>query len=116
MDISIEFLIRAGQAGTADALREYSERRLSFALRRFAHKIQHVMLRLVDVNGPRRGIDSRCSITAKLVDGRRVFVEANAGWPFALRVLRDNRRALLVVPITDPSPASEVAEHYWRAA
>jgi ribosome hibernation promoting factor len=83
MDISIEFLIRAGQAGTADALREYSERRLSFALRRFAHKIQHVMLRLVDVNGPRRGIDSRCSITANLVDGRRVFVEANAAWPFA---------------------------------
>ena len=83
MDISIEFLIRAGQAGTADALREYSERRLSFALRRFAHKIQHVMLRLMDVNGPRRGIDSRCSITANLVDGRRVFVEANAGWPFA---------------------------------
>ncbi len=34
----------------------------------------------------------------------------------ALRMLRDNRRALLVVPITDPSPASEVAEHYWRAA
>ena len=83
MDISIEFLIRAGQVDTADALREYAGRRLSFALRRFAHKIQHVMLRLVDVNGPRRGIDSRCSITANLVDGRRIFVEANAAWPFA---------------------------------
>ena len=80
---SIEFLIRAGQVDTADALRDYSERRLSFALRRFAHKIQHVMLRLVDVNGPRRGIDSRCSITANLVDGRRIFVEADAAWPFA---------------------------------
>jgi putative sigma-54 modulation protein len=82
MDTSIEFLIRAGQVDTADALREYAERRLSFALRRFVHKVQHVMVRLVDVNGPRRGIDSRCSIAADLVDGRRIFVEADAGWPF----------------------------------
>jgi putative sigma-54 modulation protein len=83
MDPSIEFLIRAGQVATADALREYAERRLSFALGRFAHRIQHVRVRLVDVNGPRRGVDSRCSMTAKLVDGRRVFVEASAAWPFA---------------------------------
>jgi putative sigma-54 modulation protein len=82
MNTSIEFLIRAGQVDTAEALREYAERRLSFALGRFAHKIQRVMVRLVDVNGPRRGIDSRCSITADLVDGRRIFVEANAAWPF----------------------------------
>jgi putative sigma-54 modulation protein len=83
MDTSIEFLIRAGQADTAKALREYAERRLSFALRRFAHQVQHVTVRLVDVNGPRRGVDSRCSITANLVDGRRIFVEASAAWPFA---------------------------------
>lgn len=83
MDTSIEFLIRAGQVDTADALREYAERRLSFALRRFARRIQHVTVRLVDVNGPRRGVDSRCSIAANLVDGRRIFVEASAAWPFA---------------------------------
>jgi ribosome-associated translation inhibitor RaiA len=82
MDTAIEFLIRAGQADTADALREYAERRLSFPLRRFAHKIQRVSVRLVDVNGPRRGIDSRCSITASLADGRQIFVEANTAWPF----------------------------------
>ena len=82
MDTSIEFLIRAGHVDTADALREYAERRLSFAIRRFAHKIQDIMVRLVDVNGPRRGIDSRCSITVNLVDGRRIFVEADAAWPF----------------------------------
>jgi ribosome-associated translation inhibitor RaiA len=82
MDTSIEFLIRAGQADTADALREYAERRLSFALRRFAHQVQHVTIRLVDVNGPRRGVDSRCSINANLVDGRRIFVEGSAAWPF----------------------------------
>ena len=82
MDTSIEFLIRAGQADTADALREYAERRLSFALRRFARQVQRATVRLVDVNGPRRGVDSRCSITADLVDGHRIFVEASAAWPF----------------------------------
>lgn len=83
MNMSIEFLIRAGQVETAAALREYAERRLSFALRRFAPRIQHVIVRLVDENGPRRGVDSRCSMTADLVDGRRIFVEASAAWPFA---------------------------------
>jgi putative sigma-54 modulation protein len=83
MDTSIEFLIRAGRLETADVLRVYAERRLSFALRRFAPRVQHVVVRLVDVNGPRRGVDSRCSMTASLTDGRRIFVEASAAWPFA---------------------------------
>ena len=34
----------------------------------------------------------------------------------ALRVLRDNERALLVVPIAEALPASKAAEHYRRAA
>ena len=83
MDTSVEFLIRAGQLDTVDALREYAERRLSFALRRFIPRIQHVVVRLVDTNGPRRGVDSRCSIATNLVDGRRIFVEAIAAWPSA---------------------------------
>ena len=83
MDASIEFLIRAGQSDTSDALREYAQRRLSFTLRRFAHRIRRVMFRLVDENGPRRRVDTRCSITAELGDGRRMFVEASAAWPFA---------------------------------
>jgi hypothetical protein len=56
MNNSIEFLIRAGQPDTVDALREYAERRLSFALRRFADQVQDVTVRLVDVNGPRGGV------------------------------------------------------------
>jgi nucleotide-binding universal stress UspA family protein len=34
----------------------------------------------------------------------------------ALRVLRDNTRALLVVPILEAVPASETADHYRSAA
>ena len=42
------------------------------------HGLRHVTVRLVAENGPRRGVDSRCSITANLVDGRQLFVEATA--------------------------------------
>lgn len=83
MNISIEFLIRAGQVETVDALREYADRRLAFAVRPFAHRIQFLTVRLVDMNGPRGGVDGRCSITAMLADGRRIFVEATEAWPTA---------------------------------
>jgi putative sigma-54 modulation protein len=83
MDIPIDFLIRAGRHDTVDALREYAGHRLSFTLRRFAHRIRRVNLRLVDVNGPRGGVDSRCSIVAELTDRGHLFVDAIAAWPFA---------------------------------
>jgi putative sigma-54 modulation protein len=83
VDIPIDFLIRAGRHDTVDALREYAGHRLSFTLRRFVHRIRRVNLRLVDLNGPRRGVDSRCSIVAELTDGGQLFVDAIAAWPFA---------------------------------
>lgn len=83
MEQPIEFVIRDARADTAETLREYAVRRLSFALRPFDRRIQRVIVRLVDLNGPRRGIDSRCSITADLTDGRRIFVDATTAQPFA---------------------------------
>ena len=83
MDIPVEFLIRAGQVETIETLREHAARKLSVALRPFQAQIRHVNLRLVDVNGPRRGVDARCAISADLVNGQRLFVEATAAWPVA---------------------------------
>ena len=83
MDIPIDFLIRAGQVETIEALREHAARKLSVALRPFQVQVHRITLRLVDVNGPRRGIDSRCAISADLVNGQRLFVEATAAWPVA---------------------------------
>jgi ribosome-associated translation inhibitor RaiA len=83
VDIPIDFLIRAGHAETIEALQEHAERKLSFALRRFHDQVRHITVRVVDVNGPRRGVDSRCSITADLIDGPRLFVDATEAWPFA---------------------------------
>ena len=82
MDMPVDVVVRDGQSN-ADSLREYARHRLSFAVRRFRHRIVRVAIRLVDLNGPRRGLDSRCSMTADLIDGRQIFVSATAVWPFA---------------------------------
>lgn len=83
MDIPIEFLIRAGQVETTEALRNHAARKLSVALRPFQAQVHRIALRLVDLNGPRRGVDTRCSIAAELVNGQRLFVDATAAWPVA---------------------------------
>ena len=83
MDIPIEFLIRAGQAETAEALREHAVRKLAFVLRPFQAHVRRITLRLVDVNGPRRGGDSRCSIAVDLTSGPQLFVDATEAWPLA---------------------------------
>ena len=83
MDLQIEFLVRGVRSDTTEALREYAMRRLEFAVRRFRHLVRRETIRLMDENGPRRGVDTRCSIAAELVDGRQVFVEATAAVPFA---------------------------------
>ena len=83
MTHAIEFLIPADRADTAAVLREFTTRRLSFALRRFDDRVRHVTVRFVDLNGPRRGVDSRRSMALDLVGGRRIVVEATTAWPFA---------------------------------
>jgi ribosome-associated translation inhibitor RaiA len=42
-----------------------------------------VTLRLVDDNGPRRGIDTRCQLTLHLPNGDALLVEATSAWPTA---------------------------------
>ena len=91
MDMQVEFYVRGGRDDTTASLREYVFRRLSFAVRRFKHRVHHLTVRLVDENGPRRGVDSRCSITADLAGGGQLFVEATAAWPFTAITLAAGR-------------------------
>jgi ribosomal subunit interface protein len=57
------------------ALRTHAERRLLFAVGRFGRRVQSVMLRMDDVNGPRGGADKRCQIVARLAPWGDVRVE-----------------------------------------
>jgi putative sigma-54 modulation protein len=91
MDVPIDFVIRSVSATDPTALRAYAERRLAFALRRFEHRARRVLVRVGDLNGPRGGVDSRCSITLRMRDGRHIDVEAVTAWPFASITLAAKR-------------------------
>jgi ribosome-associated translation inhibitor RaiA len=91
MDVPVEFLIRGARRETADVVREFATRRLAHAVGRLRHGVRRLTVRLVDQNGPRGGVDSRCSITVARRDGGRIFVEATAAWPFAAITLAAGR-------------------------
>lgn len=82
MEHAIEITMDHVNPEIAPQLRGYAERRVTFALRRFQQHVRHVRLRVTDVNGPRNGVDARCSISAHLLNGKRLFVEATTAWPF----------------------------------
>ena len=82
MEHAIEITLDHVDPEIAPQLRAYAERRLSFALRRFQEHVRHLRLRMTDVNGPKHGVDARCSVTAQLTNGKQLFVEATTAWPF----------------------------------
>lgn len=57
------------------ALQGHAERRLLFALGRFAARLDAVQVRLFDVNGPRGGPDKGCQMVARLARWGAVRVE-----------------------------------------
>lgn len=58
-----------------DTDRELISRRLAFALSRFGHRIRRVTVRVTDENGPKGGIDKRCSLEAVLERGGKIQAE-----------------------------------------
>jgi ribosome hibernation promoting factor len=67
-----------------DKLKDHLERRLRFALGRFAARIDRVRVRLSDVNGPRGGVDKQCRIAVALIPRGGVMVGGSGRDPFAL--------------------------------
>lgn len=71
----------------AAELRELSEHRVRFTLRRLSWQVPHVEVQMSDVNGPRGGIDKRCQVKLK-TDGAGSLVVASvaADWRTALDI------------------------------
>jgi ribosome-associated translation inhibitor RaiA len=69
---------------TAD-LKDFVERRIHFALGRFAGRIKALSAPLADVNGPREGMDKCCAIR----------VNAGYGGPLFVRERQDNIYAVV---------------------
>ncbi len=58
-----------------DALREQTERRLRFALGGLGSRLGRVGVTLADENGPRGGVDKRCTVRLKLPAQPAIVIE-----------------------------------------
>lgn len=72
----IRVLSRSHQAGIDNELAV--RRRSSFILDRFADVIREIRVRIVDINGPKGGIDQTCEVGVELTDGRLLRTVARA--------------------------------------
>lgn len=79
----MKMLIRGRGIEIDRRLRAHLERRLEFALGRFAPRLDRVEVRLSDVNGPRGGLDTRCAIRLVWRGGETALVEALQAGPFS---------------------------------
>ena len=86
-----------------------AQKRLEFALGRFAGRVRSLTVRLTDLNGPRGGRDKKCLIAIRLGHPRRAIVIEDVDSDAALVVSRAADRAARAV-----SRAVESAGA-WRA-
>jgi ribosomal subunit interface protein len=68
--------LRTSNVQTSVPLEAHVAHKLELALRRFTHRVERVLVRLVDVNGPRGGTDKRCRMSATLSGAPSIIVEA----------------------------------------
>ena len=81
----MNFSIRGRHIELTAALLAHVERRLRFALSRFGQKIRQVAVQLLDLNGPRGGLDKQCRVTVTLSPSGKVMVGAtDADLPTAI--------------------------------
>ncbi len=57
--------VRVRGLAASSALHRHAVGRVEQELRRVAHEITHVVVRITDMNGPKGGLDKRCSIVAR---------------------------------------------------
>jgi len=80
----MQVLFKSGHSQAAD-LRDLTERRVRFVLRRLGWLVPRAEVQMSDVNGPRGGIDKRCQVELR-TDGAGTVVVASVAtdWRTAL--------------------------------
>lgn len=71
----MELEIHGKRVGHSAALEQHVKDRLQAALDRHESRIDRVVVRLDDVNGPKGGNDMRCRILVRLARGWQVLIE-----------------------------------------
>src|SRR5579864_8541544 len=70
--------VRGRAVEITEMVRRYAERRLGFALDRFAERIRIVRLKVGDMNSSRGGVDKRCQLTISLAHSSPMTLESRA--------------------------------------
>ncbi|MCL4211922.1 MAG: HPF/RaiA family ribosome-associated protein [Phycisphaeraceae bacterium] len=71
----MQLLIQGTNVRLTDAIQVHAEQSLRGALSRVMDRVQGVMVRVMDVNGPKGGINKRCKVRVDLLDGRSMLLE-----------------------------------------
>jgi hypothetical protein len=74
----MEITIHTRSLELREEMRESILRRLTLMLDTFESRLESVQVMLEDTNGPRGGIDKRCTLTASTRGAGRVMVRASA--------------------------------------
>ena len=65
--MQIDFRFRGVES--SEVLKDHLRRRLAFHLSRFSSEVTRVVVRIVDINGPKGGLDKQCQV---MVRGPRI--------------------------------------------
>ena len=71
----MQFDIQTKGFSLTESLRNYTEKRMEFALHRNDKHILRTCVWLADINGPRGGIDKRCQVELKLAGQNSIVIE-----------------------------------------
>jgi ribosomal subunit interface protein len=71
----MQFEIHGKDIPLTEHLRGHIQRRLGFALERFAARIRKVRVSVGDLNGPRGGVDKRCRVAIVLIPSKTIVIE-----------------------------------------
>jgi len=67
-------VVRVHGIEMTDEFKENVERRIAFAVNRFAGSLQEVAVYIVDLNGPKGGVDKLCHIAVTLAGSDRIMI------------------------------------------
>ncbi|MEQ8765312.1 MAG: HPF/RaiA family ribosome-associated protein [Planctomycetota bacterium] len=79
----MQIVTHAPRLTLSPALRNHIERRLETAIKAFESRVRRISVRLIDLNGPKGGIDTRCRIQAQSTRGEELVVSGTGENGFA---------------------------------
>jgi putative sigma-54 modulation protein len=74
----MQIQICSREVNISQGLQAYIERRIHFALERFAQRIRKIRVQLRDLNGPRGGEDKSCQLTIALAPAATLVIEGRS--------------------------------------